>query len=84
MAITDEKSTEPIETKHSPTLLPNDEASASAAALNVSGHKQELQRNFNPLSLCALAITTGNVWIGLGGAIVCADALAEPGRNAGC
>ncbi|KAI4221861.1 MAG: hypothetical protein L6R36_006588 [Xanthoria steineri] len=72
MAITDEKSTEPIETKHSPTLLPNDEASASAAALNVSGHKQELQRNFNPLSLCALAITTGNVWIGLGGAITVA------------
>ena len=42
-----------------------------ATLLNVSGHKQELQRNFGLISLCGLGITSGNVWIALGGTIVC-------------
>ena len=37
---------------------------------NASGHKQELERNFSLLSLCAIGITTGNVWAALGGSIV--------------
>ena len=37
------------------------------APINASGHRQELDRNFNLLSICALAITTGNTWVALGG-----------------
>ncbi|KAB2099512.1 hypothetical protein AG0111_0g12342 [Alternaria gaisen] len=40
--------------------------------LNASGHKQELERNFSLLSICAIGITTGNVWAALGGSIVIA------------
>jgi choline transport protein len=39
--------------------------------INASGHKQELKRQFGLLSICAVGITTGNVWTALGGAIVC-------------
>ncbi|KAL8664212.1 MAG: hypothetical protein Q9168_007950 [Polycauliona sp. 1 TL-2023] len=46
-----------------------DDTPASDLQLNVSGHKQELQRNFGLLSLCGLGITSGNVWIPLGGAL---------------
>ena len=38
--------------------------------LNASGHKQELDRQFNLLSICSIGITTGNVWAALGGSIV--------------
>ncbi|KAF2736306.1 amino acid transporter [Polyplosphaeria fusca] len=40
--------------------------------LNASGHKQELNRNYSLLSICAIGITTGNVWAALGGSIVIA------------
>lgn len=40
--------------------------------LNASGHKQELERNFSLLSMCAIGITTGNVWAALGGSIAIA------------
>lgn len=39
--------------------------------VNASGHKQELERNFGLLSICAVAVTTGNTWIALGGGLVC-------------
>lgn len=39
--------------------------------VNASGHKQELERNFNLLSICAIAVTTGNTWIAQGGSVVC-------------
>ena len=39
--------------------------------INPSGHKQELERNFSLLSLCAVAITTGNTWVAIGGSVVC-------------
>ncbi|KAL8722866.1 MAG: hypothetical protein Q9225_000699 [Loekoesia sp. 1 TL-2023] len=48
------------------------EAPSIEVGVNVSGHKQELQRNFGLLSLCGLGITSGNVWIALGGAIAVA------------
>lgn len=38
--------------------------------INVSGHKQELERNFGLISLCGLGITSGNTWIALGGSVV--------------
>ena len=40
------------------------------APINASGHLQELDRNFSLLSLCGLAVTTGNTWLALGGSIV--------------
>lgn len=40
--------------------------------VNPSGHKQELQRNFSLLSICAVAITTGNTWIAQGGSVTTA------------
>ncbi|KAL8867155.1 MAG: hypothetical protein Q9174_005840 [Haloplaca sp. 1 TL-2023] len=69
MATTDDKSLQPAANEKSNALVPTDNASGSEVPLNVSGHKQELQRNFGLLSLCGLAITTGTVWLALGGAI---------------
>ncbi|KAI9847703.1 MAG: hypothetical protein M1837_001951 [Sclerophora amabilis] len=40
--------------------------------INASGHKQELQRNFNLLNICAIAITTGNTWVAIGGSVTVA------------
>jgi hypothetical protein len=53
-------------------------ASSSSAAsenipeglINASGHKQELDRNFSLISLCGVAITTGNTWTAIGGSVV--------------
>lgn len=49
--------------------------------INASGHKQELERNFSLLSICAVAVTTGNTWIAQGGSV--ATALSNGGL-AGC
>lgn len=38
--------------------------------INASGHRQQLDRNFNLVSLCCYAITAGNSWVSLGGTIV--------------
>lgn len=38
--------------------------------INASGHRQELHRNFGLLSICGVAITTGNAWVTVGGTIV--------------
>lgn len=46
------------------SLLPDE------AVVAVSGHVQELDRNFGLISLASLAITSGNTWIAAGGAIV--------------
>ena len=58
-----------IESAQAPTSVHNDE-SARNAPTNASGHVQELDRNFGLWSICGLAITSGNVWISLGGTIV--------------
>lgn len=42
----------------------------NAGLINASGHVQELQRHFSLLSLCSVAITTGNTWVAIGGGIV--------------
>lgn len=73
MATTENKSVQPTTTDEkssSPALSSNGDAPAIEVGVNVSGHKQELQRNFGLLSLIGLGITSGNVWIALGGAIV--------------
>lgn len=50
--------------------LEADDTIAVGEVLNASGHKQELERQFSLLSICAIGITTGNVWAALGGSIV--------------
>lgn len=47
------------------------------APINASGHRQELDRNFSLLSICGLAITSGNTWIAIGGSIVCGSSSDE-------
>ncbi len=42
------------------------------APINASGHRQELDRNFTLLTLCGLAISSGNDWIALGGSVTVA------------
>lgn len=53
-----------------PTPEDVDRVTGVTEVLNASGHKQELEQNFSLLSLCAIGITTGNVWAALGGSIV--------------
>lgn len=36
----------------------------------ITGHRQELDRHFNLVSICGLALTTGNTWLALGGSLV--------------
>ena len=57
-------------TEKSSALFSSDDAVSQELALNVSGHKQELERNFGLISLCGLGITSGNVWVALGGTLV--------------
>ena len=38
--------------------------------INASGHRQELERNFQLINICGLGITSGNTWIAIGGSIV--------------
>jgi choline transport protein len=51
-------------------ITASSEDTHSEALVNASGHRQELQRNFSLLSICALAVTTGNTWIAQGGSVV--------------
>lgn len=44
----------------------------SNEVVNASGHVQELQRNFNLVSLVGVAIVVGNVWPAIGGSILVA------------
>ena len=52
------------------TLVGSPEEQSVDALINASGHRQEVDRNFNLLSICGLAITSGNTWVTLGGAVV--------------
>lgn len=49
-----------------------EEQRSSLELVNASGHRQELERNYSLLSICALAITTGNTWIAQGGSVATA------------
>ena len=60
-----------VEAEAGPDLLALHEAvQVARGEINASGHRQELQRNFNLLALCGVAITTGNSWLAIGGTIV--------------
>lgn len=48
------------------------EERSSGELVNPSGHRQELERNFSLLSICAVAVTTGNTWIAQGGSVTTA------------
>ncbi|ORY12433.1 amino acid/polyamine transporter I [Clohesyomyces aquaticus] len=60
--------------KKSQGILPSDDIVNVdvGEVLNASGHKQELDRQFSLLSICAVGICTGNAWAALGGSIVLA------------
>ncbi|EEP75969.1 conserved hypothetical protein [Uncinocarpus reesii 1704] len=49
-----------VEAKHDDDKFPVTDSQAPVGLLNASGHKQELNRNFSLLSICAIGITTGN------------------------
>lgn len=59
-------------TKATAELTADDTNSNQGEMINASGHKQELERNFSLLSICAVAVTTGNTWIAQGGSLVAA------------
>ena len=48
------------------------EISLTEIPINPSGHKQELDRNFSFFAISGLAVTTGNVWVALGGSLTVA------------
>lgn len=56
------------------TQTPSDRSTNTSpdVLINASGHKQELQRNFNLLSLAGAGIVVGNVWPAVGGTILVA------------
>ena len=49
---------------------PTEDTTTADGLINASGHKQELDRNFNIISIISYAITSGNCWVSLGGTIV--------------
>jgi choline transport protein len=60
-----------VETETVPDLLARDKTGpVLEGEINASGHRQELQRNFNLLALCGVALTVGNSWVAFGGSIV--------------
>ncbi|KAI5298374.1 hypothetical protein KEM55_003464, partial [Ascosphaera atra] len=63
-----QKKTNLYERNPSYSSQPSDED----APVNVSGHKQELRRNFGFANICGLGLTSGNTWIALGGSITTA------------
>ncbi len=58
-----------VEEKKDPEIITS---TTAEPLINASGHRQELDRNFNLLSICSLGIATGNTWIALGGSITVA------------
>ena len=60
-----------VETEAVPDLLARDKTQqVLEGEINASGHRQELQRIFNLLALCGVALTVGNSWVAFGGSIV--------------
>ncbi|KAF2470899.1 amino acid transporter [Lindgomyces ingoldianus] len=66
------KSQENVQPTSTPGYSPSDDNVEVGEVLNASGHKQELERQFSLLSICAVGICTGNAWAALGGSIVLA------------
>lgn len=62
---------EELEPKQAGAIESTAEDQSPGELINASGHRQELDRNFSLLSICAVAVTTGNTWIAQGGSVVC-------------
>lgn len=69
LSSTDEKGA--VEAVLTPSSRVEGPGTADDGLINASGHRQELDRNFNLVSICSYAITAGNAWVSLGGTIVC-------------
>jgi choline transport protein len=51
---------------------------AVGTTLNASGHKDQLQRQYGVVALCALALNIDNAWVALGGSVTIAIANGGP------
>lgn len=71
----------PEKTRATEEVAASSEEQYQGELINASGHRQELERNFSLLSICAVAVTTGNTWIAQGGSVVTA---LSNGGLAGC
>jgi amino acid transporter len=72
----DEKKTsieEEIQTTRGTILAVDD-----GIAINASGHKDQLKRQYGLLGICGLALTIDNAWIALGGSVTLAIANGGP------
>jgi len=58
-----------VDEKHDPEILPG---IIIEAPINASGHHQQLDRSFNLLRICSLAITSGNTRVALGRSVTVA------------
>ena len=57
--------------KSSSQINASDEVNVQdGVVINASGHVQELDRNFNFISILSVGIVTGNAWAAIGGSIV--------------
>ncbi|OBT95166.1 hypothetical protein VE01_07650 [Pseudogymnoascus verrucosus] len=73
MAETQTSSSKSIEAPESGTFENSEKnGSSDVVTTNISGHVQELDRQFGLWSICATGIVTGNTWTAIGGAIVVA------------
>jgi ATP-dependent Lon protease len=71
MAETQTSSSKSIEAPESGTFENSEKnGSSDVVTTNISGHIQEMDRQFGLWSICATGIVTGNTWTAIGGAIV--------------
>lgn len=50
----------------------------NGVAINASGHRDQLKRQYGLLALCGLALNIDNAWIALGGSVTIAIANGGP------
>lgn len=61
---------EVLQTRTSTSTPEKESPPAADLQVNASGHVQELDRNFNLLTLAGIGLVVGNVWPAFGGAIL--------------
>jgi hypothetical protein len=59
------------EKQHTPPTVEALDGVGEIVHVNVSGHVQELDRNFGFWSICAISILADNAWAAGGGSLVC-------------
>ncbi|TKA47391.1 hypothetical protein B0A49_12360 [Cryomyces minteri] len=60
------------DTKGLPALAVVEDGPIEGEVINVSGHKQELDRNFGFWSICAIGVVSDNAWAAGGGSLIVA------------